>query len=67
MTSEGPRDLVADLLRWEQAGAVWEVVGQTAASVTIALLRCDGGEEVERVTSGDPVVRAFVGSRSLGR
>jgi hypothetical protein len=29
--------------------------------VTVALLRCDGGEEVDRFTSDDPRLIAFVG------
>jgi hypothetical protein len=28
--------------------------------VTIALMRCDGGEEVDRFTSADPRLLAFV-------
>jgi hypothetical protein len=31
--------------------------------VTVALLRCDGGEEVDRFTSDDPRLLAFVGDR----
>jgi hypothetical protein len=38
------RDRVAELLRWEDAGAHWQVLARTASEVTIALLRCDGGE-----------------------
>jgi hypothetical protein len=34
--------------------------------VTIALLRCDGGEEVERLTTSDPRTLAFVGRREGG-
>lgn len=56
-------DRVAELRRWEEAGAVWRVVGRTASSVTIALLTCDGGEQVGRFTSADPRVLEFVGDR----
>jgi hypothetical protein len=31
--------------------------------VTVALLRCDGGEEVDRFTSDDPRLLAFVDAR----
>jgi hypothetical protein len=57
------RDLVETLLRWEESGAVWQVVARTPARVTIALLRCDGGEEVERLSTGDPATLAFVAGR----
>jgi hypothetical protein len=54
------RDRVAELIRWEEAGATWQVVSRTARAVTIALLRCDGGEEVDRFTSDDPRLLAYV-------
>jgi hypothetical protein len=54
------RDRVAELERWQDSGATWQVVGRSAHGVTIALLRCDGGEEVDRFTTDDPRVRAFV-------
>ncbi|MGH3580482.1 MAG: hypothetical protein ACRDUB_02780 [Mycobacterium sp.] len=57
------RDRVAELLRWEDAGAHWQVVSETSTEVTIALLRCDGGEEVDRFTSNDPALREFLRSR----
>jgi hypothetical protein len=60
------RDLVADLERWEDLGAVWRVVHRSPGSVTIALLRCDGGEEVDRLTTTDPHTLAFVGRRDGG-
>ncbi|WP_029106664.1 hypothetical protein [Mycobacterium sp. URHD0025] len=56
-------DRVADLQRWEDSGAHWRVLTRTTHSLTIALLRCDGGEEVDRFTSGDPRLIAFVGAR----
>lgn len=57
-------DRVADLQRWEDSGAHWCVLTRTASSLTIALLRCDGGEEVDRFTSTDPRLLDFVGARS---
>lgn len=55
------RDRVAELQRWVDAGATWQVVARTRHGVTVALLRCDGGEEVDRFTSDDPRLIAFVG------
>ncbi|QIV80348.1 hypothetical protein [Mycolicibacterium frederiksbergense] len=57
------RDPVEELRRWEDSGAHWQVVSRTTDRVTIALLRCDGGEEVERLVSGDPALLAFIGGR----
>ncbi|MCW2557254.1 MAG: hypothetical protein JWP55_1218 [Mycobacterium sp.] len=57
------RDRVAELVRWEHAGATWQVISRTARGVTIALMRCDGGEEVERFTSDDPRLLAYVDGR----
>ena len=45
------------------SGAHWQVVARTPDRLTIALLRCDGGEEVERFSSSDPALLAYVGSR----
>lgn len=60
MDAQPEPDRVADLIRWEDAGATWQVVGRTARGITIALLRCDGGEEVDRFTSNDPRLLQFV-------
>jgi hypothetical protein len=56
-------DGVAELRRWEEAGAVWRVIGRTASAVTTALLTCDGGEQVGQFTSADPRLLEFVGDR----
>jgi hypothetical protein len=56
-------DRVAELQRWEDAGAVWSVVARKHDRVTIALLRCDGGEEVDRFTSDDPSLLDYIGER----
>ncbi len=61
MTAE--RDRVAELQRWQDSGAVWRVVSRTRRAVTIGLLRCDGGEEVDRFTTDDPRVLEFIGDR----
>ena len=54
---------VAVLQRWQDAGAYWRVVSRRGGQVTVALYRCDGGEEVERFTSADPQLLAFLGDR----
>jgi hypothetical protein len=56
-------DRIAELQRWQDAGAVWEVISRRGSSVTVALLRCDGGEEVDRFTSDDPRLIDFIGER----
>jgi hypothetical protein len=56
-------DRAAELQRWQDSGAVWEVVSRKNGGVTVALLRCDGGEEVDRFTSDDPRLLAFIGDR----
>lgn len=42
---------------------MWEVLVRKSDSVTVALLRCDGGEEMDRFTSDDPRLLAFIGDR----
>lgn len=56
-------DRVAELQRWADAGAVWQVITRSAGTVTVALLRCDGGEEAARFTSSDPELLAFLADR----
>jgi hypothetical protein len=56
-------DRVAELQRWQDSGAVWEVISRKGGRVTVALLRCDGGEEVDRFTSDEPRLLAFIGDR----
>jgi hypothetical protein len=56
-------DRVAELQRWQDAGAVWQVISRKGHSVTVALLRCDGGEEVDRFTSEDPRLLEFIDDR----
>ena len=59
-TAENPVDV---LRRWEDFGAVWEVVDRGEFGVTVSLCRCDGGEEVQRLTSADPELLTFLASR----
>lgn len=55
----GP-DLVAALQRWQDFGAVWQVLDRSPGGVTVGLFRCDGGEEAGRFTSNAPELLAFV-------
>jgi hypothetical protein len=56
-------DRVAELRRWQDSGAVWEVISRHGDTVTVALLRCDGGEEVDRFTSDDSRLLDFISDR----
>ncbi len=55
---------VETLRRWEERGAVWQVVSRTPTRIEIALLTCTGGEEVDRLASSDPELLEFVGTRT---
>jgi hypothetical protein len=57
-------DPVADLQRWQDAGGVWQVIHQRGDAVTVGLFRCDGGEQVGEVCSGDAALRAFLDGRA---
>ena len=64
MTEPSPATgAVATLRRWEEFGGVWKVVFRSGSQVTLSLCRCDGGEEVERLTSDDPALLAYLDSR----
>lgn len=56
-------DPVEVLRRWEDSGAHWAVITRRRDSATVGLYRCDGGEEVDRFTSADPELLAFLSSR----
>lgn len=49
------------LLRWETSGGTWRVTGR--APLVVALCRCDGGEEVDRLTLDEPAALAYVDGR----
>jgi hypothetical protein len=57
-------DLVDRLQRWQDAGATWRVLHRAGGRITVGLFTCDGGEEMERATSDDPAVLAFIGDRT---
>lgn len=43
------------LLRWQDSGATWRVLGYRHSTITISLCRCDDeSEEVDRLVSDEP-------------
>jgi hypothetical protein len=52
------------LRRWEDFGAVWRVESRSANEVTVVLYRCDGGEEVSRITSSSPALLTWLAGRT---
>jgi hypothetical protein len=52
------------LKRWQDFGATWRVISQTTDSATISMCRCDGGEEVQRLTSSEPELLAWLNGRT---
>lgn len=43
------------LLRWQDSGATWRVLGYRDKTITISLCRCDDeSEEVDRLVSDQP-------------
>ena len=63
-TGGSGQDPVGQLQRWEDFGGVWRVVARDGSLTTIALCRCDAGEEVDRLTSDDPELLDFLAARS---
>lgn len=63
-TESASRNLLDELRRWEDSGAHWQVLHRTERSVTIGLLTCDGGEEVDRFTSEDAALLRYIGDRT---
>lgn len=51
------------LTRWEAAGGEWRVIVDSPARLIVALLTCDGGEEMGRIASSDPSFVAYVNAR----
>lgn len=62
MSDSGSEDLTR-LLRWERAGGAWRVLHRAGDRISVALLTCDGGTEMERLTTASPDVREHVGDR----
>lgn len=42
---------------------MWQVIARRGDALTVAMLRCDGGEEMDRFTSDDSRLLEFVGDR----
>lgn len=59
----GPAPDLARLLRWEDSGGGWRVAAAGSGSLTLSLVTCDGGEEMEVITSAEPAVLEHVGGR----
>jgi MFS family permease len=59
----GMSDVLAQLRRWEDAGGQWHATLRADGSAVVALERCDLGETVETITSGDPAVVAALRRR----
>ena len=62
-----PEDAVAVLRRWEEAGGIWRVIGRDQGAATVALYRCDGGEEMDRLMSTDTRLAEFLGGRTTNQ
>jgi hypothetical protein len=52
------------LERWRTFGGTWRVVSRAPGWVTLSLFRCDGGEELQRLTSTIPELLEWLGSRT---
>lgn len=63
MEPVGESDELGRLRRWEQSGAIWQVLRRTADEVDVALLTCDAGEQVGRVRSAEKDLIAWIGDR----
>lgn len=57
-------DIIDELIRWSNSGAVWRVASRTDDRVVVALFSCDGGEEMHRITTADPAVLRWIGDRT---
>lgn len=54
------------LRRWEDSGGTWTVLSRTDQRAVVALLRCDGGEIVDRLESDDAALLAHLARESDG-
>ncbi|MEU8664811.1 DUF309 domain-containing protein [Actinoplanes philippinensis] len=54
---------VAQLRRWQDSGGRWRVLARGGGTLVIALLTCDSGEEVDRLSGASPALLDFVGDR----
>jgi hypothetical protein len=58
-----PNPSIETLQRWTAAGGLWRVQSRGPAGLVVSLLRCDGGEEVDRVSSDDRALADYIGDR----
>jgi hypothetical protein len=59
-------EVVSDLdilRRWELAGGHWQVLHRAPSRLVLSLQRCDGGEEVQRLTTTAVGVVEYVADR----
>lgn len=56
---------VAQLDRWIAAGGEWRVLSRAGDEIVVALLTCDGGEEMERITSSEFDFLEFVAAAEV--
>ncbi|SDS01716.1 hypothetical protein [Microlunatus soli] len=64
MVEDAPRTSAVDQVRrWQDLGGTWRVLARRHGQVTVSLCRCDAGEEVDRLTTADPDLIAFLGDR----
>ncbi len=47
------------LRRWAGSGGLVRILGDAGGRLSVGLLTCDGGEEMERVVTADPEVRRW--------
>lgn len=55
-------NIVSTLVRWSDSGAVWRVVARGPRTLTVSMCSCDGLEEMQRVSTDDPEVIAWIGA-----
>jgi len=53
------------LQRWVDSGAHVRVVGRRGERLTVSMVTCDGGEEMDRVVSADPRLAAWCAENAL--
>ena len=62
MTTENPSDDLASLLRWTASGGEIEVLSW-GPPVVVSLCTCDGGQQMQRLTSDADDLLAHLRSR----
>lgn len=67
MPAEPGDSQMEKLERWIAAGGEWCVEHRAPDGVTVALLTCDGGEVMERITSGGSGFVEYVEAEEDGR